>query len=252
MTFEQFIKKGQINLDIAIDYTKSNGDPKDINSLHHLKINEENDYEKAIKSCGNILAYYDADQKFPVYGFGGIPEGSTEVSHCFNINFEQDENIKGIDNIIKCYRKSLEKVTLSYPTFFAPIIKRVINEINDDLTSKKTENHYYILMILTDGNVKDMDDTINCIIEASKLPLSIVIIGIGNSKFTRMDILDGDEEPLKNSKGELRKRDIVQFVKFNTFKDKSKDCGTELAEEVLKEIPRQIEEYYQFCGEFYT
>ena len=253
MTFEEFLKRGQINLDIAIDYTKSNGDPKDIKSLHYLKTNERNDYEKAIKSCGDIIGNYDSDQLFPVYGFGGIPQGMNKVSHCFNINFDQndDPNIHGIDNIIRCYRDSLKKITLSTPTFFSPIIKKVINEINYDLSNKRNENHYYILMILTDGILKDMEDTINCIIDASKLPLSVVIIGIGEHDFSKMDILDGDEEPLKNSSGEVRKRDIVQFVKFNSFKEKSKDCETELAEEVLKEIPRQIEEYYRFFGEFY-
>ena len=252
MTFEEFIKKGQINLDIAIDYTKSNGDPNEEHSLHYLKRNERNDYEKAIKACGDIIGHYDSDELFPVYGFGGIPEGSDKVSHCFNVNMAKDDpNIHGIDNIIKFYRDSLRKITLSTPTYFAPIIKQVINEINYDLSYKKSENHYYILMILTDGILKDMDDTINCIVDASKLPLSIVIIGIGDSNFTGMDILDGDEEPLKNSFGEVRKRDIVQFVKFNSFKEKEKDCGTELAEEVLKEIPRQIEEYYRFFGEFY-
>jgi hypothetical protein len=148
ITFEQFIKKGQINLDIAIDYTKSNGDPNNVDSLHHLKENERNDYEKAIKSCGDIIAYYDADNKYPVYGFGGIPEGSNEVSHCFNVNFNPyDENIEGIDNIIKYYRDSLKKVKLSYPTYFCPTIKKVIEDISFD---KKDENHYHILMILTD------------------------------------------------------------------------------------------------------
>ena len=67
-----------------------------------------------------------------------------------------------------------------------------------------------------------------------------------------MEFLDGDIIPLVNSFGEIRKRDIVQFVKFNTFKEKNAiNDGKELAEEVLKEIPRQIEEYYKFCGKFY-
>ena len=107
-------------------------------------------------------------------------------------------------------------------------------------------------MILTDGIIIDQIETINGIVEASKLPLSIIIIGIGNADFTNMKILDGDEKPLINSYGEIRKRDIEQFVKFNKFKDENdiKD-GDELAAEVLKEIPRQIEEYYHYCGKFY-
>ena len=67
-----------------------------------------------------------------------------------------------------------------------------------------------------------------------------------------MEILDGDKIPLMNSFGEIRKRDIVQFVEFNKYQnEKGVNDGDELAEEVLKEIPRQIEEYYQFCGKFY-
>ena len=127
-----------------------------------------------------------------------------------------------------------------------------MKEINDDLENKKEENHYYILLMLTDGAITDMIETVNCIVEASKLPLSIVIVGIGEDDFENMNILDDDIKPLVNSFGEIRKRDIVQFVKFNTFKEKNAiDDSQELAEEVHKEIPRQIEEYYKFCGKFY-
>ena len=227
--------------------------PNNPSSLHYMNGDEQNDYENAISSCGNIIAYYDYDQLFPVYGFGGIPPNEEKVNHCFNINFnEKDPNIEGIDNILQCYKHSLSKVKLYGPTYFTPVIKKVISEINDNLDNKKEENHYYILMILTDGIIIDMQETIDCIVEGSKLPLSIVIIGIGDTNFTNMHILDGDEVPLIDSFGKIRKRDIVQFVEFNKFKEKDKiNSGTELAEEVLKEIPRQIEEYYHFCGKFY-
>ena len=89
-------------------------------------------------------------------------------------------------------------------------------------------------------------------LKASNLPLSIVIVGIGDADFTNMDILNGDEEPLVDSYGNVWKRDIVQFVRFQVFKEKDKiNSGSELSEEVLKEIPRQLEEYYLFCGKFY-
>lgn len=97
-----------------------------------------------------------------------------------------------------------------------------------------------------------MQQTCDKIVEASYLPLSIIIVGIGTADFSLMDILDGDKFPLKNSKGELRKRDIVQFVRFEDFKKHNAiDYGTDLTEEVLKEIPTQVEEYYEKCGKFY-
>ena len=55
---------------------------------------------------------------------------------------------------------------------------------------------------------------------------------------------------MTNSSGEKRKRDIVQFVEFNKFKDKM-NCGLELDQAICKEIPRQIEEYYLFFGKIY-
>ena len=226
---------------------------KIINFEHYIKAEEGNDYEKAIESCGKIIANYDYDQRFPVYGFGGIPPNSNKVSHCFNINFDDNPEIQTVENIIKKYKESLDKVTFSGPTNFSPVIKKVMSEIYNDLENNKEENHYYILLILTDGVITDMKDTVDCIVDASKLPLSIVIVGIGEADFENMEILDGDDKPLVNRFGEIRKRDIVQFVKLKTFKEENdiNEDNKELAEEVLKEIPRQIEEYYKFCGQFY-
>ena len=256
LTFLDYLNKGmQINLDIAIDYTASNNENPI--SLHNISEKYQNDYEKAIFSCGSILAFYDYDKLFPVYGFGGIPHSpgnrTNSVSHCFNINFKNDPNIEGIDNILTVYRQSLRKITLAAPTYFTHVINKVIEEIKNDLENKQEENHYYVLLILTDGVINDMSQTCDKIVEASYLPLSIIIVGIGNADFSLMDILDGDKYPLKNSKGELRKRDIVQFVRFEEFKKNNAiDSGTDLTEEVLKEIPTQVEEYYEKCGKFYS
>ena len=250
-------KKMQINLEIAIDYTKSNKPPNDPASNHYLNNNGLNDYEIAIKSCCEILAPYDSDQLFPVYGFGGIPlllngRPNNSVSHCFNINFQEDAEIHGIDNILNIYRQSLSRVELSGNTKFSFILNKVIDNINKDLKNKKNENHYYILLILTDGVVNDLRDTIDLIVEASSLPLSIIIVGIGNEDFDFMETLDGDENPLINSQGVKRKRDIVQFIKFNNFKNNNAlNVGTDFAEEILKEIPKQIDEYYNNVGKFY-
>ena len=135
---EKFIR----NLEIAIDYIFSNGNPQEPTSLHYKYGETPNDYDKAIKSCGDILAYYDSDQLFPVYGFGGIPQGKDKLRHCFNINFNEDDgNIMKVENIIKFYKESLDKVKLSWSTYFSNIIEKVISNINHDLKNMKFENH---------------------------------------------------------------------------------------------------------------
>ena len=235
LSFIDYIRKGvTIKLNIGIDYTSSNKPPNDPLSLHYL--GGENDYEKAIKVCGLIIAYYDYNQLFPVYGFGAIIENQTVPNMCFNINFKNNPEIYTIDNVINEYHNSFKHLVLAGPTNFAPIMKQVIGNI-------KRENNilrYNVLLILTDGIIKDMNETIDSFVEASFLPISIIIIGIGNDHFEEMKILDGNDNPLINSKGVKRLRDLVQFIPFNNYK-KNPDL---LAEEVLKEIPKQIVEFY--------
>jgi len=240
-TFLDFIKAGvRIGLSIGIDFTGSNGHPLDLGTLHSLKGDKPNDYERAIRYCGDILAYYDYDQLFPVYGFGAIVNSSNmkEASMCFNLNFQDNPDIYTINNVIQAYHECIEKdkLTFSGPTEFAPIIQAVISKIGDDIF------HYYILMILTDGVIDDLQETIDCLVAASQYPLSIIIVGIGNEDFKKMEILDGDEAPLISSIGQKRTRDLVQFVSFSKFQNDEK----KLAEEVLAEIPKQIVEYYKF------
>ena len=238
-TFLDYIKAGvRIGLSIGIDVTGSNGHPLDEGTLHSIKDNKPSDYERAIKACGNILAYYDYDQLFPVYGFGAIINSSKSklASMCFNLNFEKDPDIYTIDNIIKIYHDCLikDKLTFAGPTEFAPIINKVISKI------EKNQLEYHILMILTDGVIDDLQETIDALVKGSFYPLSVIIIGIGDADFKNMEILDGDNVPLISSIGEKRMRDLVQFVPFSKFKNDEK----KLSKEVLEEIPRQITEYY--------
>ncbi len=41
-------------------------------------------------------------------------------------------------------------------------------------------NLYNILLIITDGEIHDMPSTKDLIVRASKMPLSVIIIGVGN------------------------------------------------------------------------
>ena len=54
-----------------------------------------------------------------------------------------------------------------------------------------------------------MEETKDAIVECSKYPVSIIIIGVGKEDFSAMEELDGDEMPLKDSTGKCCERDIV-------------------------------------------
>ena len=241
-TFLDYIVGGvQIALTVGIDFTGSNGNPTSPNSLHYITSSGHNSYEKAIRSCGDIVAYYDYDQLFPVYGYGAQIKGTYQVSHCFPINFNaNDPNIQTIDGVLGAYRNVLQSVTLSGPTYFAPLINKFISDV------KLNNNRmvYNILMILTDGMINDMDNTIDALVEASFMPISVIIIGIGKADFGNMDVLDADESPLVDKNGRKSARDLVQFVPFYKFEND----GAKLAEQVLEEVPRQLVEFYRMMN----
>lgn len=49
-------------------------------------------------------------------------------------------------------------------------------------------NEYLVLLIITDGVIQDMDASIEQIVEGADLPLSIIIVGVGNNDFTDMEV----------------------------------------------------------------
>lgn len=88
-------------------------------------------------------------------------------------------------------------------------------------------------MILTAGNVENVNETKQQLIEASDDPLSVVIVGIGDVDFSGMEFLD-EHDPSKEDG-----RDITKFVRFSDYKS-----FNALTEAVLDEIPDQLVTYY--------
>ena len=107
----------------------------------------------------------------------------------------------------------------------------------------KTKPEYFILLMITDGVIDDMKQTMDILVKIAneKIPLSIIIVGVGNEDFTKMEILDADDEPLKDSQGNTAYRDIVQFLPFN--KVAAANDMSLLAKETLVEIPGQFMSY---------
>ncbi|CAH0476660.1 unnamed protein product [Peronospora belbahrii] len=244
-TFIDYLRGGlEISLIIGIDYTESNGPPNDPRSLHFIDPRGPNQYQHAISSTVSILQEYDADKKFPVYGFGGIPPGAYDVDHCFPLNLNpSNPEVAGSHGVLQLYTSSLGHVRLHGPTFFAPLINqslRIANQFNDPRKQK-----YFVLLIITDGAIMDMQATIDALVEASHVaPLSIVIIGVGPADFSSMVALDGDGGKLRASNGRVSARDIVQFVPYNRFAG----YADALTRETLAEIPYQLCQFMKVRG----
>jgi hypothetical protein len=102
-----------------------------------------------------------------------------------------------------------------------------------EVSQEEDKLSYTILLVLTAGNIENVKETKQQLIEASSDPLSVVIVGIGEADFKGMAFLDEHDTNLEEG------RDITKFVRFNDYKS-----FNALTEAVLDEIPDQLVDFF--------
>jgi hypothetical protein len=181
------------------------------------------------------LGRYDTDQKFSVFGFGAKYGGV--IQHCFQVG--NSDELDGLLGVLEAYRNVFRTgLTMSGPTVFAEVIDyaAATARSKQEESLRMGKQSYKVLLILTDGEVSDMELTKRAIHTASDAPLSIVIVGIGNADFGMMNALDD----FQNSNVLMGGRDIVQFVPFSQHvHDRSS-----LTRATLEELPDQMVDYF--------
>ena len=168
-----------------------------------------------IKSVGEILLDYDDDKMVPVYGFGAnlnYPSlTSSSVSHNFPCTgVKGSDEVAGLDGIFEVYEYAHKHVSLNGPTYFAPLFKQIVEKAKARFA--ENPDNYSFLLIVTDGEIHDMVDTVGVLVEACTTPLSVVIVGVGNETFENMRRLD--EGNCVDRMGKKPSRDICRFVRF--------------------------------------
>uniref|UniRef100_A0A5B7B1K9 Putative E3 ubiquitin-protein ligase RGLG2 n=1 Tax=Davidia involucrata TaxID=16924 RepID=A0A5B7B1K9_DAVIN len=227
------------NLIVGIDFTKSNEwtgvRSFKRRSLHHIG-NGRNPYEKAISIIGKTLSAFDEDNLIPCFGFG---DASTHDQDVFS--FHPDARFcNGFEEVLRRYREIVPHLRLAGPTSFAPIIEMAMTIVEESC------GQYHVLLIIADGQVTrsvntqhgqrspQEQKTIDAIVKASKLPLSIILVGVGDGPWDMMREFD-DNIP-------ARAFDNFQFVNFTEIMSKNLDPSrkqTEFALTALMEIPSQ-------------
>jgi len=211
------------NLIMGIDYTKSNESNGlrtfHRRSLHYLSNDMLNPYQQVISIVGRTLEAFDDDKLIPCFGFGDITTKGSKV-----FPFLPDRPCNGFQEVLKRYTEITPHIQLSGPTNFAPIILEAINIV-------KTEKDYHVLVIIADGQVNSEKETMDAIVLASKYPLSILVIGVGDGPWDQMQEFD-DGLP-------ERKFDNFQFVNFHqVMTQTNSEAGFALA--ALMELPDQF------------
>ncbi|KAI3967746.1 hypothetical protein MKW92_004675 [Papaver armeniacum] len=239
-TFLDYISSGfELNFMVAVDFTASNGNPRDPDSLHYIDPSGRfNSYQQAIHEVGGVVQFYDTDKSFPTWGFGG-KLASGGVSHCFNLNGSPNmSEVEGVNGILAAYSSVLQTVTLAGPTVFGPVINTAAQIAGQSLALN--QNKYFVLLIITDGVLADLQETKNALVRASDLPLSILIVGVGGADFKQMEVLDGDNgKRLESDTGRVATRDIVQFVPMRDVQGGQ----ISVVQALLEELPSQFLTY---------
>ena len=239
------------HLIIGIDFTKSNtwSGMKSFEGfcLHDTsRKGMENPYQRVMRIISKSLSCYDEDQIIPAYGFGDI---ATQGKSCFP--FYPDRDCYGLNEVLDRYTEIVKGIQLSGPTNFAPVIPQLhfnlkIILLPDDfiwlkIIQKATEivkktGQYHILLIIADGQVDKVQETIKAIVDASEVALSIVCVGVGDGPWDMMIKFD-DKIP-------ARRFDNFQFVELSALESTYASLGTERLESefalaALMEIPNQ-------------
>lgn len=207
----------------GIDYTTSNKvqGMKTFNgwSLHDTRQQKANPYQQVISILGETLEPFDDDGIIPAYGFGDFVTKDKDI---FPLKVEGE--CEGFCDVLDVYNERTPNIRFGGPTNFAPLIEKAIEIV-------KETKQYHILVIVADGQVTSEDATVNAIVQASKYPLSIVLIGVGDGPWERMEEFD-DELP-------DRKFDNFQFVNFHKTVCNARNPEAAVALAALMEIPDQ-------------
>ena len=225
-TLFDYLKAG-ITLEgyIGIDFTKG---------TEHISNSESNQYLQAIAGFRETLFDFIGD--FEIYGYGAeLIDSNENNKDYFNLNLKNNTTL--IENIESVYKECLNKIKFNEDNVLSPLIQNIRKVIY----SKYKSSTYSILFLLINSPPKnnDFQNTIDALIENTYLPLSVVIIGIGNSEFDDIKKLFSHKNKI-SSKG-------IEKLRNNSYFITMKDCDLNndiLKNKCLKDIPKQIVQYY--------
>ena len=223
-----FIKSGiKLNSFMAFDFSDGiNKQPR--------KISIEN-YSKIINNLNQKIFFYSESKSTYLYGFGGKMNKKEDL---FNLNEVEDFPI-ALSKFNKVF-DSKKNIIIPKKKVLISLLIRKITKIIYNLYEAR---HYNVLYIF-EREIPDSGDKqelIDAFIEASYLPLTIIIIGEGKNDFNKLKELFSDKIN-EASSGMLKNRKNILFADFyNDYKENEE----KLTHWCLEELSKQMIEFYK-------
>ena len=112
-----------------------------------------------------------------------------------------------MEGLLQNYINTLNTVTLAEPTLYSEVLEFAAN----DAVRAGSDTEYTVILLITDGGISDLEETKKVLVGLSRLPVSVVLVGVGRGDMSQLVQLDSDKARL--SYGDRQAvRDIVQFV----------------------------------------
>lgn len=202
----------EINLSVAIDFSASNQA-----DMHRAEDQSNNKYLQVIKSAVTIMQYYNSTKKIAAYGFGAKVVPAHETCNSFALTGDIfNPEVDGITGLIQAYQKSLEQVQSDRPCHMSGMIDTVMKRAEGSHVNG-TNQKYQVLMILTNGEVEDIRETINSSVRSNLQPMSIIVVVLNRDNYSQIKALESSAEAPLYSKDLNDFADNVQIVEFDDF-----------------------------------
>ncbi|KAK5985422.1 Copine domain-containing protein, partial [Trichostrongylus colubriformis] len=167
-------------------------------------------------------------------------------------NLETDPTCTGIDGVVTAFRNTYMQTQPCTSAHFAHVIYHVAKIAQ--LSASRPEQirpQYHILNVITRGAIDDIKETVQAAIFASKAPISVIFMGIGDRNLDEIERLGAGGKRLV-FQGRKTDRDNLHYVNMTKVllecdgsMDESKFT---LSEKSLYQIPRQVATYFTKNG----
>ena len=196
--------------------------------------------ERIVRSIWDHLSIYTKEKKFYASGFGALDKKSN--SNCFNLNLDKNDNGYQNREIIGFYNSILNNKSIERKknVVFSSVIKKTTKDIMMNFDPKV----YNILFIITYGIIdkKDIENTIDCIIESTYLPMTVIFIDIGRNNFSDMGKIFQNDYQFSTAGMKKMRENIVFSSLIQNFSNNEEM----LMSYILNELSKQLLSFYKY------
>lgn len=173
---------------------------------------EPNPHKTVLRAIAQSLAPLNVGGDISPYGFG---DSTTRDLDVFSFNADEAP-CRGPEVLLARYEElaASGQMEPSSPRSFAPLIRRAVDMV------ASTGNRFHVLLIVTAGEIGATEEleTAAALLEASKYPLSVICVGVGDGPFGQLRTM-GDRTP-------RRAMDNFEFLEFRGIRQMAERIPT--------------------------